>query len=306
MIMAFSFNKLFPRIPPLPPKTQFIKIKFVKQGLDLLNISNIFRNHRVTSKIPQYFENLDPPLICYQYKSPIRNIISNYNQVTSDPDVLSSIQPSWSCADSPFLYPPAGHVVTGDLTCIPDKGLRSLFMKGPKYRLPSRNYFTKCRDIVEDALQTYCKRWSKKEGVWVHALNDWKNEFLRIIDIRIDNFTKHPHLFKQPSSRSVKSLKKKMEKVHRKYVFAPADKAANNVIIIWKRHYVEVLKGELNSTSTYAPAQLMKDQLLVHHINTLTKKDVKIDKCVLPTFYWLPKLHKRPYKSRLLKMLYTS
>ena len=28
-------------------------------------------------------------------------------------------------------------------------------------------------------------------------------------------------------------------------------KAANNVIIIWKRHYVEVLKGELNSTRTY-------------------------------------------------------
>ena len=257
--MAFSFNKLFPRILPLPPKTQFIKIKFVNQGLDLFNISNIFRDHRVTSKIPQYFENLDPPLICYQYKSPIRNIVFNYNQVTSDPDGLSSIQPSWSCADSPFLYPPAGHVVTGDLTCIPDK-----------------------------------------EGVGVHALNDWKNEFLRIIDIRIDNFTKHPHLFKQPSSRSVKSLKKKMEKLHRKYVFAPADKAANNVIIIWKRHYVEVLKGELNSTSTYAPAQLTKDQLLVHHINSLTKIDVKIDKCELPTFYWLPILHKRPYKSRFI------
>ena len=215
-------------------------------------------------------------------------------------DYLSSIQPSWSCADSPFLYPSAGHVVTGDLTCIPDKRLRSLFKKGPKYRLPSRIDFTKCRDIVEDALQTYCKRWSKKEGVGVHALNDWKNKFLRIIDIRIDNFTKHPHLFKQPSSRSVKSLKKKMEKLHRKYVFAPADKAANNVIIIWKRHYVEVLKGELNTMSTYSPAQLTKNQLLVHHINTLTKIDVKIDKCELPTFYWLPKLHKRPYKSRFI------
>ena len=66
----------------------------------------------------------------------------------------------------------------------------------------------------------------------MHVLNDWKNEFLRIIDIRIDSFTKHPNLFKQPSSRFVKSLKKKMEKIHRNYVFAPADKAANNVIII--------------------------------------------------------------------------
>ena len=94
MIMAFSFNKLFPRIPALPPKTHFIRIKFVNQGLDLLNISEIFWDHRVTCKIPQYFENLDPTLICYQYRNPIRNIIFNYNQVISDADVLSAIQQS--------------------------------------------------------------------------------------------------------------------------------------------------------------------------------------------------------------------
>ena len=63
---------------------------------------------------------------------------------------------------------------------------------------------------------------------------------------------------------------------------------------------MEVLRGELNSTSTYVPAQLTKDQHLVDHINTLTKINVKIDKCELPTFYWLPKLHKHPYKSRFI------
>ena len=59
-------------------------------------------------------------------------------------------------------------------------------------------------------------------------------------------------------------------------------------------------KGNWIHTSTYVPAQSTKDQLLVHHINTLTKINVKIDKCELPTFYWLPKLHKRPYKSRFI------
>ena len=58
MIMAFSFNKLFPGIPLLPPKTQFIKIKFINQGLDLLDISNVFRDQITISKIPQYFEKL--------------------------------------------------------------------------------------------------------------------------------------------------------------------------------------------------------------------------------------------------------
>ena len=193
-----------------------------------------------------------------------------------------------------------GGGVTGDLNCIHDKGLRSLFEKGPKYRLPSRIDFTKCRNIVKEALQSYCKRWCKKENVGEHALNDWKNEFLRIIDIRIENFTKHPHLYKQPTSRSVKSLKRKMEKLHSKYVFAPADKAANNVIIIWKKYYVEVLKSELNSTSAYVPANLTKDKLLQRHIDSLTKSNIKIDKIDLPTFYWLPKLHKNPYKSRFI------
>ena len=47
----------------------------------------------------------------------------------------------------------------------------------------------------------------KKVGVGVQALNDWKNEFVRIVDIRIENFTTHPHLYKQPPSRSVNALK---------------------------------------------------------------------------------------------------
>ena len=86
-------------------------------------------------------------------------------------------------------------------------------------------------------------------------------------------------------------------------VFAPNDKVGNNVIIIWKRHSlvcVYVLKGEWNSTSTYVPAQLTKDKLLLHHIENLTKIDLKIDKCELPTCYWLPKLHQHPYTSRLI------
>ena len=102
----------------------------------------------------------------------------------------------------------------------------------------------------------------------MHVLNDWKNEFLRIVDIRIDNFTTHPHLYKQPHSRSVKVLTRKMEKLHRKYAFAPAEKAANNVIIICKRYFVYVLKGELNSTSIYVPAQVTKDKLPLHQNNT--------------------------------------
>ena len=91
-----------------------------------------------------------------------------------------------------------------------------------------------------------------------------------------------------------------MEKLQSKYVFAPVDKAANNVIIVWKRYYVDVLKGELNYTSTCVPAQLTKEKLLSLHIDILKKKNVKINKCELPTFHLLPKLHKNPHQSRFI------
>ena len=61
-----------------------------------------------------------------------------------------------------------------------------------------------------------------------------------------------------------------------------------------------VLKGELNSSSTYVPAQLTKDKLVLLNIDTLAKLNVKTDKCELPTFYSLPKLHKNPFKSRFI------
>ena len=47
------------------------------------------------------------------------------------------------------------------------------------------------------------------------------------VDIRVENITTHPHLFKQPPSRLVEALK--IERLKSKYVFAPDDKAANNV-----------------------------------------------------------------------------
>ena len=60
---------------------------------------------------------------------------------------------------------------------------------------------------------------------------------------------------------------------------------------------MEVFDIELNSTSAYVPAELTKGKLLLWHIDSLTKSNIKIDKIALPTFYWLPRLHNTPYKS---------
>ena len=44
-------------------------------------------------------------------------------------------------------------------------------------------------------------------------------------------------------------LKSGIEEFHRKYVLVPADKAANNVVVVWRLpFYIDTFKQELSGT----------------------------------------------------------
>ena len=45
------------------------------------------KDRSVTSSIPNYFQNSDPPIICYKYNKPIRHTIFNFNKLVSDLDI---------------------------------------------------------------------------------------------------------------------------------------------------------------------------------------------------------------------------
>ena len=46
-----------------------------------------FKDRSVTSSIPAYFQNSEPPIICYKYNKPIRNTVFNFNKLVSDLDI---------------------------------------------------------------------------------------------------------------------------------------------------------------------------------------------------------------------------
>ena len=49
------------------PTRDFMKLDFRNKGLDAVNISNIFNHKKVTSTIPAYFKNPNPPVVSYSY-----------------------------------------------------------------------------------------------------------------------------------------------------------------------------------------------------------------------------------------------
>ena len=84
---------------------------------------------------------------------------------------------------------------------------------------------------------------------------------------------------------------------------APADKAANNDVVVVKGYYINTLKQELSTAKTYEHNRLGETSIVNRHRCHMAAKFelfVDEDHSKLPTLYWLPKLHKRPYKSRFI------
>ena len=136
------------------------------------------------------------------------------------------------CKNSKFCYQPAGHIVTGNLKIITDSRIRSVISKGPKYRFPVHIDFNKCRETIASALNDYCTRWCKREHVESNALNNWKLKIFKIIDERVLIYSNNLDLLPPKPKLSFRYLKPGIQEFHRKYVLAPADKAANNVVVV--------------------------------------------------------------------------
>ena len=166
-------------------KRHFIKIPFINKGIEFIDLPSIFKDRSVTSSIPAYFQNSEPPIICYKYNKPIRNTVFNFKKLVSDLDIHANTPESRDCKDAKFMYPLAGHIMTGNLKIISDSRIRYIVSKGPKYRFPSRINFKICREEIASALNDFGNRWCKREYVEPDALKEWKVSIFKIVDQRI-------------------------------------------------------------------------------------------------------------------------
>ena len=84
-------------------------------------------------------------------------------------------------------------------------------------------------------------------------------------------------------------MKQGIQEFHRKYVLVPADKAANNVVVVVCRlHYINTLKQELNGTKAYEETSIDENYVVYSHSNELPNQfavDVKERQDRLLTMY---------------------
>ena len=92
-----------------------------------------------------------------------------------------------------------------------------------------------------------------------------------------------------------------LNKLHENFVVVPADKASNNIIVVCKKYYLDVVIKELNLNNTYKEVHNKGVNIISRHLDYM-KNDIDVQEQheQLPSFYWLPKLHKKPYGSRFI------
>ena len=197
--------------------------------------------------------------------------------------------------------------VLNDLRVIENAKLRELVGKGPKYREPNRVNWKATETMFLESIDLYAKNWSKREQVELKYLPEWKDQLKELVADCISNLKGH---FKSPKCKVLYQLdvKDTLHKLHANYVLVPADKAANNVIIVCKKYYIDTLVKELGinnvniNNPTYIPIDDSFETIMKSQNQFITSVGLEISEedQNLPYLYWTPKLHKSPYKHRFI------
>ena len=85
---------------------------------------------------------------------------------------------------------------------------------------------------IAGSLNKFCNLWCKREHVECGALKDWKLNIFKIISRRISFYSQNTYMLPCKPKISYCYLKSGIEEFDRKYALVPADKAANNVVVV--------------------------------------------------------------------------
>ena len=132
-----------------------------------------------------------------------------------------------------YVYPAAGHVITSNLRIISDSRIRSIIAKVPKYRflciLIFKSVAKKLQHLLMNLVVVVVY---KREHIECDALKDWKQNIFKIIERRITFYSRNANILPREPKITYHYLKSGIVEFHRKYVLVPADKAANNVVVV--------------------------------------------------------------------------
>ncbi len=286
-----------------------LKLTYENKGLDKIGLAKILHSAEVVSTLPTTF--LDKvPLICYRYKPSIAMQLFNFKEESQKTHQYDTTSMVCDCHQSTYNSAALNHIVTGDLSIIPDRKLRTLFTKGPKYRLPRKTNWSINFKLIRHSVLECQEKWARQKHIPKNVLDEWASTVLSKIRQQIEKLSKKTNPYVAPSVFNDKNVKQTLKNLHKKFVITTADKAGNNIVLICKKFYHDRIHKELGiqnnqplqNNKTYKATNLSPSEILESHktFYDVFKLKIPIRFECLPYIHWLPKLHKNPYGSRFI------
>ena len=288
-----------------------IVIPFKSHQIDQLHLSSVFYDKSVCALVPDKAKHLYPPKVYNSLNNPICLRFCNYNKFLNGltiQEVNDIIENDCFCDSmTDFIYEPYKHVFTGNLDIINSPSLKSMFSYGTKHRLSKSLSWNSIQKEINGALNKHISSVSRRLCLDDEDFYDWKDRILTLVKHRIFRCRS-----KVKASVNTKDVEGELDNLHKKLIVVPVDKASNNFSFICKKFYLKVLMDELGfdvissnpvGNITYTCIPMSESEVVTKHVNNM-KADFKIsvsDKDIkLPKLFWIPKLHKNPYKFRFI------
>ncbi|KAJ9437908.1 hypothetical protein DIPPA_35338 [Diplonema papillatum] len=275
---------------PAAPPRRYFKLTHHHPAQDRTAIAGVLSRARVreTCPNPAVLKNL---MVSNRLKPPLVTLVSNVTEVSYEANQPTSSSSVCPCMQhlTPHRADLGGHALGLATDLKTDEALLSLFRKGRKYRVASSpmTMYDSIRHDVEEFVNSNFPKSSEEE----------KTRFTTTLVEEFDAVlgTLNAHTDEPQLRDAIRTLKKLQEHL----VFLPVDKTSHDFGFICKEKYKELLRSELQESSTYQEVgESIEDVLKRHH--DFNKSHQFTHTNILPYLYGIPKLHKPEPRMRYI------
>ena len=316
--VMFGFSKDYTNVSFVKDEVEraVIVIPLNCYNIELLNLHSIFANKNVKSCLPANVRDLHPPKIFYKLNDPISLRVCNYSKFLSgisEQNVIHIISEDCICSSrSDFVYKPHGHIISGDLSIVENTVLRNFLSKGAKFRVPCTLPRSRIKSDLREAVDNHILKLSKKYKIPVSEFTQWTDEVANRINNRMNHMDSSTLKEASRYAHNWKSCQESIRILQKDFVITTVDKASGNFAFICKKFFLSVLLKELGfdlqsfqpvGNITYSPwSSVLPDIVCDHRVNLKNRFNISCPTAdlKLPKLFWVPKLHKDPYKFRFI------
>ena len=271
--------------------------------------------------IPDSLASRMPFKIYYKLRPPISLQFCNYSKflkVLTLDGIKNICESTCACSKDEYkeyAYEHYGHVFTGNLGLVQNEDLKSVMQFGAKFRLDKSMAWHSVQESVEEDLEINLKRLARKYKVTSDALRPWCGAVMDKIKDRIRRLKNKRYRGRDNnrvnSTKFFTILRAAAAQLHENFIVSTVDKASNNFAFVCKKFYVQMLLKELGFNQelqpigniTYSPEKTGYEDIILRHCQVLAERfhiNLTNENKVLPKLFWIPKLHKNPFKFRFI------